>query len=194
MGYRKLTEVELSNKSVLLRLDLNAPIENGFVTNKERIYRSIPTIAHIINKDCSLILMSHLGRPEENNEFQPKYSLKPVVKVLEEILERDIPLYSLEELEKLSQRPTISILENSRFYVGEKDNDVGLSNRLSDLADLFVMDAFATSHRAHASTTGVIHFSKEACAGLLLDEELTALTKVKKNADHSVAILSLIHI
>ena len=112
MGYRKLTEVELSNKSVLLRLDLNAPIENGFVTNKERIYRSIPTITHIINKDCSLILMSHLGRPEENNEFQSKYSLKPVVKVLEEILDREIPLYSLEELEKLNQKPTISILEN----------------------------------------------------------------------------------
>ena len=162
MGYRKLTEVELSNKSVLLRLDLNAPIENGFVTNKERIYRSIPTITHIINKDCSLILMSHLGRPEENNEFQPKYSLKPVVKVLEEILDREIPLYSLEELEKLNQKPTISILENSRFYVGEKDNDVGLSNRLSDLADIFVMDAFATSHRAHASTTGCLLYTSDA--------------------------------
>ena len=73
MGYRKLTEVELSNKSVLLRLDLNAPIENGFVTNKERIYRSIPTITHIINKDCSLILMSHLGRDRKSTRLNSSH-------------------------------------------------------------------------------------------------------------------------
>ena len=190
MAYKRLKEMDLSGKSVLLRLDLNAPIQDGIVTNKERLLRSLPTLDYILESGASLIIMSHLGRPEEDNQFQKEFSLKPVVKELEKLLSRTIPLYSLDEIEaKKNKIQTIIALENTRFYIGEKTNNSDLSRRFSNLADIFVMDAFATSHRAHASTTGVITFSQDACAGLLLDEELNALTKVKQNGNNSIAIL-----
>ena len=190
MTYKRLKEMDLSGKSVLLRLDLNAPIQDGIVTNKERLLRSLPTLDYILESGASLIIMSHLGRPEEDNQFQKEFSLKPVVKELEKLLSRSIPLYSLDEIEaKKNKIQTIIALENTRFYIGEKTNNSDLSRRFSNLADIFVMDAFATSHRAHASTTGVITFSQDACAGLLLDEELNALTKVKQNGNNSIAIL-----
>ena len=189
MRYKKLNDVNLSDKSVLLRLDLNTPIENGRVTNLERIIRSLPTVKLILEAGARLVIMSHLGRPEENNTFQKEFSLAPVVKEMERLLNIQIPLYSLSEIEGLDQKDNISVIENTRFNVGEKSNDLELSERLANLADLFVMDAFATSHRAHASTTGVITFSDQACAGLLLDEELSALSKVKEDSKNSIAIL-----
>ena len=189
MRYKKLNEISLSDKSVLLRLDLNTPIEAGAVTNRERIIRSLPTVNFILESGARLIIMSHLGRPEENNMFQEEFSLAPVVKEMEGLLNMQIPLYSLSEIESLDQVDHISIIENTRFNIGEKNNDIELSKRLAALADVFVMDAFATSHRAHASTTGVITFSDDACAGFLLDEELTALSKVKENAKSSIAVL-----
>jgi phosphoglycerate kinase len=189
MSYKRLNEINFSNKSVLLRLDLNTPIENGLVTNNERIIRSLPTLNYIIEAGARLIIMSHLGRPEENNIFQKEFSLMPVVNELENLLNQKITLYSLDEFEALDQSPDLSVIENTRFCVGEKTNDVNLSKRMAKLADIFVMDAFATSHRAHSSTTGVITFSSDACAGLLLDEELNALSKVKEDSKNSVAIL-----
>ncbi len=189
MTYKKLNEINLSNKSVLLRLDLNAPIENGLVVNNERIVRSLPTLNYIIDSGARLTILSHLGRPEENNTFQEEFSLKPVVKELESLLNKEIMFYSLDQFEDLDQIPELSVIENTRFCIGEKTNDIDLSKRLAKLADLFVLDAFATSHRAHASTTGVITFSTDACAGLLLDEELNALSKVKEESKNSVAIL-----
>ena len=154
------------------------------------VLRSLPTLDYILESGASLIIMSHLGRPEEDNQFQKEFSLKPVVKELENLLSCSIPLYSLDEIEaKKNKIQTIIALENTRFYIGEKTNNSDLSRRFSNLADIFVMDAFATSHRAHASTTGVITFSQDACAGLLLDEELNALTKVKQNGNNSIAIL-----
>lgn len=189
MSYKRLNEINLSNKSVLLRLDLNTPIENGLVTNNERIIRSLPTLNYIIEAGARLIIMSHLGRPEENNKFQKEFSLMPVVNELESLLNQKITLYSLDEFEALDQGHDLTVIENTRFCVGEKTNDVNLSKRMAKLADIFVMDAFATSHRAHSSTTGVITFSSDACAGLLLDEELNALSKVKEDSKNSVAIL-----
>jgi len=189
MRYKKLKDISLSNKSVLLRLDLNAPIQNGVVTNNERLLRSLPTISYLLEKGASLKIMSHLGRPEENDLFQEAFSLKPVVVELERLLDRPIPLHSLNEIESMDDFGDLVMIENTRFNIGEKNNDPTLSKRFSDLADLFVMDAFATSHRAHASTTGVISFSDVACAGFLLDEELSALLKVKEDNNKSIAIL-----
>ena len=189
MRYKKLKDISLSNKSALLRLDLNAPIQNGVVTNNERLLRSLPTINYLLEKGASLKIMSHLGRPEENDLFQEAFSLKPVVVELEKLLDRSIPLYSLNEIESMDDFSDLVMIENTRFNIGEKNNDPTLSKRFSDLADLFVMDAFATSHRAHASTTGVISFSDVACAGFLLDEELSALLKVKEDKNKSIAIL-----
>ena len=189
MRYKKLKDISLSNKSVLARLDLNAPIQNGVVTNNERLLRSLPTINYLLEKGASLKIMSHLGRPEENDLFQEAFSLKPVVVELEKLLDRSIPLHSLKEIESMDNISDLVMIENTRFNIGEKNNDSTLSKRFSDLADLFVMDAFATSHRAHASTTGVISFSDVACAGFLLDEELSALLKVKEDKNKSIAIL-----
>ena len=189
MRYKKLKDISLSNKSALLRLDLNAPIQNGVVTNNERLLRSLPTINYLLEKGASLKIMSHLGRPEENDLFQEAFSLKPVVVELEKLLDRSIPLHSLKEIESMDNISDLVMIENTRFNIGEKKNDPNLSKRFSDLADLFVMDAFATSHRAHASTTGVISFSDVACAGFLLDEELSALLKVKEDKNKSIAIL-----
>jgi len=189
MQYKRLSEINLSNKTVLLRSDLNTPIENGIVLNNERILRSLPTLNFIIESGAKLVIMSHLGRPEENDMFQEEFSLLPVVNEMENLLNKKIMFYNLSEFENLERIPEISVIENTRFCIGEKSNDVDLSKRLAGLGDLIVMDAFATSHRAHASTAGVINFSNDACAGLLLEEELNALTKVKENSKNSVAIL-----
>jgi len=189
MLYKKLNEISLSGKSVLLRSDLNTPIENGIISNHERIVRSLPTINYILSAGSRLIIMSHLGRPVENDIVQEEFSLAPVVTSMEHLLNRKINLYSLSEIEGLENLDEISFIENTRFYLGEKSNDINLSKRLANLADLFVMDAFATSHRAHASTTGVINFSNDACAGILLDEELASLSKVKEDSKNSIAIL-----
>ena len=189
MLYKKLSEVSLSGRSVLLRSDLNAPIENGNVSNNERIVRSLPTINYILEAGSRLVIMSHLGRPIENDLFQKEFSLAPIVTSMESLLNRKINLYTLSEIEDLEHLDDISFIENTRFNSGEKSNDTNLSKRLANLADLFVMDAFATAHRAHASTTGVINFSNDACAGILLDEELASLSKVKEDSKNSIAIL-----
>ena len=190
MKFLGLNDFQFKDQRVLLRLDLNAPIKDGAVTNDERLVRSLPTINHILNNEGKLIVISHLGRPKENGELQPDFSLSPVVKRLEQLLNRSINLIT-----DINNIPSIEtgemiILENVRFLEGEKSNDPKLSKKLANIADIFVMDAFATSHRAHSSTTGVIEFSEKACAGFLLEEEINALSKLTlKNKGGSLAIL-----
>ncbi len=190
MKFLGLNDFQFKDQRVLLRLDLNAPIKDGAVTNDERLVRSLPTINHILNNEGKLIVISHLGRPKENGDFQPEFSLSPVVKRLEQLLNRSINLIT-----DINNIPSIEtgemiILENVRFLEGEKSNDPALSKKLANIADIFVMDAFATSHRAHSSTTGVIEFSEKACAGFLLEEEINALSKLTlKNKGGSLAVL-----
>ena len=190
MKFLGLNDFQFKDQHVLLRLDLNAPIKDGAVTNDERLVRSLPTINHILNNEGKLIVISHLGRPIENGELQTNFSLSPVVKRLEQLLNRSINLIT-----DINNIPSIEtgemiILENVRFLEGEKSNDPELSKRLANIADIFVMDAFATSHRAHSSTTGVIEFSEKACAGFLLEEEINALSKLTlKNKGGSLAVL-----
>jgi len=190
MKFLGLNDFQFKDQHVLLRLDLNAPIKDGAVTNDERLVRSLPTINHILNNEGKLIVISHLGRPKENGDFQPEFSLSPVVKRLEQLLNRSINLIT-----DINNIPSIEtgemiILENVRFLEGEKSNDPALSKKLANIADIFVMDAFATSHRAHSSTTGVIEFSEKACAGFLLEEEINALSKLTlKNKGGSLAVL-----
>ena len=190
MKFLGLNDFQFKDQRVLLRLDLNAPIQDGAVTNNERLLRSLPTINHILKNEGKLIVISHLGRPKENGELQPEFSLSPVVKRLEQLLNRSINLIT-----DINNIPSIEtgemiILENVRFLDGEKSNDPELSKKLANIADIFVMDAFATSHRAHSSTTGVIEFSEKACAGFLLEEEINALSKLTlKNKGGSLAIL-----
>ena len=171
-----VSSIDLTNKSVLLRVDFNVPLKGSELLDDERLVRALPTINLIAQKAKSLKIISHLGRPEETGLVQDKFSLKPVAKKLAELLGQEVNLVnSLKELKSLEN---ISMLENIRFYKGEKQNDDNLSQALAETADVFVMDAFGTAHRKQASTYGVTEFVKEACVGLLVEEELMALKKI----------------
>ena len=170
-----LRDIDFSGKSVLLRLDLNTPIDSGKVSDNERIVRSLKTIEFLADQSKRLIIISHLGRPQENNEIQPEYSLKPVAEELSNLIAKKVDL--AESLSDIDETNSLTLLENVRFLEGEKSNNDKLAKTLSSLADVVVFDAFATSHRAHASTSGIISHSKEACAGYLIEEELYSLNK-----------------
>ena len=171
-----VSSIDLANKNVLLRVDFNVPLKGSELLDDERLIRALPTIKHIAQKAKSLKIISHLGRPEETGLVQDKFSLKPVAKKLAELLDKEVNLVnSLKELKSLEN---ISMLENIRFYKGEKQNEDNLSQALAETADVFVMDAFGTAHRKQASTYGVTKFVKEACVGLLVEEELMALKKI----------------
>jgi phosphoglycerate kinase len=188
MHLKDLTEYQLSGKRVLLRADMNVPLQSGTIANTERIDRSLPTIKHILQEGGKIILLSHLGRPEETGKIQEEFSLKPVVSYLEEKLQRPIPLTeSLDSLRVLNG--SFTVLENIRFFKGEKSNDPNLAKKLGSFCDIFVLDAFAASHREHASTTGVISFVNQACIGFLVREELEALETIEKANRPILAIL-----
>ena len=171
-----VSSIDLANKNVLLRVDFNVPLKGSELLDDERLIRALPTINLIAQKAKSLKIISHLGRPEETGLVQDKFSLKPVAKKLAELLDKEVNLVnSLKELKSLEN---ISMLENIRFYKGEKQNEDNLSQALAETADVFVMDAFGTAHRKQASTYGVTEFVKEACVGLLVEEELMALKKI----------------
>jgi len=188
MHLKDLTEYQLSGKRVLLRADMNVPLQSGTIVNTERIDRSLPTIKHILQEGGKIILLSHLGRPEETGKVQEEFSLKPVVSYLEEKLQKPIPLTeNLDSLRVLNE--SFTVLENIRFFKGENDNDSNLAKKLGSLCDIFVFDAFAASHREHASTTGVTSFVDHACIGFLIREELKALETIEKANRPILAIL-----
>ena len=175
MTFRRMEELDLAGKRVLIREDLNVPIAGGAVANDARIAAALPTLKAAFSRGARVILMSHLGRPQEGS-FDPAFSLLPVAARLSEMLGESVPLLpDLYAAETSIAR--IALLENVRFLVGEKANDEGLSTRMAGLADIFVMDAFATAHRAQASTHGVARFAPVACAGPLLAGELDALAR-----------------
>ena len=167
MQLKHLTDYQLSGKRVMLRADMNVPLKDGIIANEERIDRTLPTIKHILREGGKLILLSHLGRPKETNEVQEEFSLKPVVNYLEEKLSRKIYLKDhLDEVKESNEE--IIMLENIRFFKGEKSNDPNLAKKLGSLCDILVMDAFATLHREHASTAGVVNYVDHACIGFLI--------------------------
>jgi phosphoglycerate kinase len=177
MPILEMTGLDLAGKRVLIRQDLNVPLRDGAVTSDQRIKASLPTIRHCIDAGARLMIMSHLGRPEEGNP-EAQYSLQPVADYLGDALGKNVPLIS----NYLEQAPAmvdgdVVLLENVRFNPGEKADDEGLSRQYAALCDIFVMDAFGTAHRAHASTHGVGQLAPLACAGPLLATELDALGK-----------------
>jgi len=179
MHLKDLTDYQLSGKRVMLRADMNVPLKHGVIANTERIDRSLPTIKHILGEGGKIILLSHLGRPQETGKVQAQFSLKPVADYLEEKL--NMPILLVEDLEVVKKsKEQFIMVENIRFYKGEKENDSNLAEKLGSLCDIFVMDAFATSHREHASTTGVVSFVDHACVGFLIREELEALEFIDK--------------
>ena len=173
-------DLEISNKRVLIRQDLNVPLKEGSIASEARIKACLPTIEYAIERKAKVILMSHLGRPKEGApiESQKQFSLSPVAKRLAELTSLKVRLESnyLNGCDFLND--DILLLENVRVNSGETANDGSLARKLAALCDIFVMDAFATSHRAHASTQGVAKYSPVACAGPLLLKELRALDRV----------------
>ncbi|MFQ3249058.1 MAG: phosphoglycerate kinase [Glaciecola sp.] len=180
MTIRKMQDLELQGKRVLIRQDLNVPVKDGVVTSDARIRASLPTIKLALEKGASLMLMSHLGRPTEG-ESNPEFTMQPVVDYLNKALDGGVVL-AKDYLNGLSLNDAkVTVLENVRFNIGEKKDDEALAKQYAALCDVFVMDAFGTAHRAQASTHGVAKFAPEACAGPLLAAELEALGKALDN-------------
>jgi len=181
MTIKRLEDLDIKGKQLLIREDLNVPVADGKVTSDQRILAALPTIRYAIEKGASVLLMSHLGRPTEG-EYEEKFSLQPVADYLSEALGAPVPLVK----DYLETRPTpapgsVALLENVRFNSGEKKNDDNLSAQYAALCDIYVMDAFGTAHRAQASTHGVGMAAPAACAGPLLSGELNALAKALDN-------------
>ena len=174
-----MTSLNLTGKRLLIRADLNVPIIGGHVTSDARILAIIPTIQFALSEGASIILMSHLGRPIEG-QFDSDFSLEPVANRLESELGKDVCLIKNWRDGGKNDFGEISLLENVRFNQGEKANDESLAQAYASLCDIFVMDAFGTAHRAHASTHGVAQYATMACAGPLLIKELEALAKALK--------------
>lgn len=175
----KMSSLDLANKKVLIRQDLNVPVKDGQVTSDARIRASLPTIQQAVAAGAKVILMSHLGRPTEG-EFAQEFSLQPVASHLSELLGKEVKLVSQAEAEEAANQLAageVLLLDNVRFNLGEKANSDELAQAYASLCDIFVMDAFGTAHRAQASTHGVAKFAPIACAGPLLSAELEALAK-----------------
>lgn len=177
---KKMIDLDLAGKYVLIRQDLNVPVKDGKVTSDARIRASLPTVEFARNAGAKVILMSHLGRPAEG-EFDEKFSLKPVAEHMSALLNSEVgKVRDYANIGDIRDGQVV-LLENVRFNAGEKANDEELARRYAGLCDVFVMDAFGTAHRAQASTHGVAKFAPVACAGPLLADELVALTRALKD-------------
>jgi phosphoglycerate kinase len=190
MKYLRMVDLDLKGKRVLIREDLNVPVKDRLVSSDARIRASLPTIRHAIEAGARVLVMSHLGRPEEGM-FDESLSLAPVATRLSELLGRKVRL-ERNWLEGVSCEPgEVVLCENVRFNKGEKKDTDELAQRMAALCDIYVMDAFGTAHRAEASTHGVAKFARVACAGPLLVNELVALeTALEKPARPLVAIVA----
>jgi phosphoglycerate kinase len=190
-GKASVRDAEVDGRRVLLRADLNVPLEKGEVTDDTRIRASLPTIELLRERGASIVLVSHLGRPKDHD---PELSMAPVGVRIGELLGAPVkqaPAVVGPEVEKLTAglvEGEVLLLENSRYEPGETKNDPELAKQLADLADLYVNDAFGSSHRAHATTEGVAH-QLPAYAGLLLERELTELISVREDPERPLVIV-----
>lgn len=176
MSIVRMTDLDLSGKRVLIRQDLNVPIENGRITSEQRITASLPTLKRALEQGAAVMVTSHLGRPKEG-VWSEADSLAPVAARLSELLGREVPLVR-DWVDGVEVQPgQLVLLENCRMNVGEGKDDEALSKKYAALCDVFVMDAFGTAHRAQASTHGVIRFAPVAAGGPLLMAELDALAQ-----------------
>ncbi len=174
-----ITDLELSGKRVLVRVDFNVPLEHGNIVDDTRIRASLPTIRHILQEGALPVLMSHLGRP--SGQVVPELSLKPVGRALSDLLACEVVQADncvgehVADLVKNASEGSVVLLENLRFQPGEEGNDPGFACDLAELGEVYINDAFGTAHRAHASTEGVTHYFVDCAAGLLMQTELNYL-------------------
>ncbi len=180
MVVNTLADTDLRNKRVLIRADLNVPLDGTTITNDLRIRASLPTIEFALNKGARVLVVSHLGRPEPGSTNRD-LSLQPVADRLRDLLKRPVDLIQTCEYDVDINPGEVKLLENIRFEAGETKNDPDLARSLASRCDVYINDAFGTAHRAHASTHGVAEFAKESCAGLLLASEIEALERAVAN-------------
>ena len=194
MNKKTIRDIDLTNKKVLVRCDFNVPMDKEQnITDNRRIVAALPTIKYLLEKNCKIVLCSHLGRPK--GEFKKEFSLKPVAEELSKLLNKNVIMAediigedAKQKAEKL-QNGEILLLENVRFHREETDNDPEFSKKLSEFGEIFVNDAFGTAHRAHSSTEGVAHFLP-AVSGFLIEKELKFLGDKLENPERPfVAIL-----
>ncbi|HJA79550.1 phosphoglycerate kinase [uncultured Desulfovibrio sp.] len=176
MAIKELKDVDCAGKIVVIRQDLNVPMKDGHISNDKRIRAALPGIKLALDKGAGVVLLSHLGRPTEG-EFDPKFSLAPVAEHLSGLLGKPVTLAAKIEDVKVAPGEVV-LLENVRFFKGEKKNDPDLAAKLAGLGDIYVMDAFGAAHRAHASTEAAIRKAGVGCAGPLMMAELNAFAKV----------------
>jgi phosphoglycerate kinase len=192
MEFKSIDEIPLQGKKIFLRVDFNVPLgTDGKVTDDTRIRAALPTLKHALGQNARVILASHLGRPKGKPE--PQYSLKPVAARLGELLRREVRLApdclgpDVEKNVAEMKPGDVLLLENLRFHKEEEKNEAAFCQALARLADVYVNDAFAVSHRAHASVEGITKFFREKAAGFLMKEELTYLNKVMVNPARPLA-------
>ncbi|MCW5570394.1 MAG: phosphoglycerate kinase [Steroidobacteraceae bacterium] len=182
-----MADVELAGKRVMIREDLNVPVDKGVVTSDARIRAALPTIELALKKKAKVILASHLGRPKGKPEDKEKFTLEPAAERLSELLSQDVILADdcvgdgVKKLVKDLKDGQVLLLENLRFHKEEEANDEAFARELASLADVWVNDAFGTAHRAHASTAGMAAFVKEKAAGFLIQKEVEYLGKALGN-------------
>ena len=179
--YNELINIDIKGKNILLREDLNVPVENNKIVNDARLRAVIPTINYVLSKKAKLAIISHFGKPTEGT-FEKKYSLKIVAEKLSEILEKKVyfeeqPL-NIKSPEYIND---ITLYENTRFLIGEKSGDEELAKKIAKNCDIFVMDAFGASHRKHCSTFTLSKYAPSTCGGLLLMNEIFNIEKIFKN-------------
>ncbi|HNV68762.1 MAG TPA: phosphoglycerate kinase, partial [Candidatus Ozemobacteraceae bacterium] len=192
--FRTIKDIQFKGKRTIVRVDFNVPLDKSLnITDDTRIRAAVPTLKHILEQGGRLIIMSHLGRPKGGPD--PKYTLKSVLKRLEELLGRKVAFAADcigEEAEKMAKSlkdGEALLLENLRFHAEEEKNEPGFAKKLAGLAEIYVSDAFGTAHRAHASTAGVAD-TLPAYAGFLMEKEITYLNKVTQNPERPfVAIM-----
>lgn len=181
---KTIRDVDIKDKKVLIRVDFNVPMDEDLnISDDTRIREALPTINYCIdNEPKAIILVSHLGRPKNN---EPEFSLKHILKRLERLLDKDVIFAdSIESVKDILENPpkeSVILLENIRFYKGEEKNDDSLSKELASICDVYVNDAFGTSHRAHSSTHGITKFVPQKVAGLLLKKEIDSFAKALAN-------------
>ena len=187
MKLKSIQDVDLKNKKVLLRVDFNLPMQGKVIVDAERMLKAIPTIEYILEQHASVLIVSHLGQPE-NESFDESLSLKPIASKLSELISREVTLLKdLEEAKSIQfEVNKVYILENVRFLHGEKSDSEVLGKELSELSDIYALDCFACAHRKHASIHAAAKFAKVAVAGLLIEQEVKNLDKVLEDASSPI--------